>query len=247
MRFFIKSNPILKLIYFTLIFSIVFTCFKMLYADKTATTEDGKKVILKDDGTWKYVTSDDSKAQKDASSTKKGDVSTPAKPLSKDISVIASELKTGATSDFRNVNWGMSLAQVKKIENLKLLEEGKESLKYDYTLIGMKCNVLYNFKNDKLTAARYIIRQKHHDPALFNEDFIALKKHLKLMCGAPVNVQDIWKNEQFKSDKSKWGFAVSIGFLTRMVIWKTGKTKIVLQMEGQNHEIFLTIKYASLK
>ena len=242
-----KSNSILKPIYFTLIFFVVFTCIKMLYADKIATTEDGKKVILKDDGTWKYVTSDDSKAQKDASSAKKGDVSTPAKPLSKDISVIASELKSGVTSDFRDVNWGMSLAQVKKIEKLKLLEDGKESLKYDYVLIGMKCNVLYNFKNDKLTKARYTIKQKHHDPALFNEDFIALRKHLRLMYGAPVNVQDIWKNEQLKSDKSKWGFAVSIGFLTRMVIWKTEKTKIVLHMEGQNHEISLTIKYASLK
>ena len=245
MRIFKKSNPILKLIYFTLIFSMVCTCFTMLYADKNATTEDGKKVILKDDGTWKYAVSDDTGAKEDASSTKNEDVSAASKPLSKDFSVIANELKTGTISDFRDLKWGMSLAQVKKIEKLKLLEEDNVSLKYDYVLMGMQCIVLYNFENGILVSARYTLKQKHHDPALFNEDFDALRKHLSKMYGDPVNVQDIWKNDQFKSDKPQWGFAVSIGFLTRMVIWKTDETKIVLQMEGQNHEIYLIIKYAS--
>ena len=141
----------------------------------------------------------------------------------------------------------MTVAQVKQTEKLKLLEEGKESLKYDYTLIGMKCNILYYFKSGKLASARYTIQQKHHDPALFNKDFISLKKHLRLMYGAPATLQDNWKNDQFKSDETKWGFAVSIGFLTRLVTWRTGETKVALQMEGQNHEIFINIKYASLK
>ncbi|MFC1476728.1 hypothetical protein ACFL5S_02065, partial [Fibrobacterota bacterium] len=218
-----------------------------IYADKVATTEDGKKVILKDNGTWKYASPSEIEALKRTPSTKKADASSQAVQTSKDISTIVDELKTSTTDDFRSVRWGMTVAQVKQTEKLKLLEEEMESLKYDYTLIGMKCNILYHFKAGKLASARYTIQQKHHDPALFNKDFVSLKKHLRLMYGAPATIQDNWGNDQFKSDESKWGFAVSIGFLTRLVTWRTGETKVALQMEGQNHEIFINIKYASLK
>lgn len=241
----VKTLPVaVCLAIFSLIIIIGITS---IYADKVATTEDGKKVILKDNGTWKYASPGEIEALKRTPSTKKPDASSPVVTTSKDISTIVHELKTGTTSDFRKVRWGMSVAQVKQTEKLKLLKEGKESLKYDYTLIGMKCKIFYHFKAGKLTSARYTIQQKHHDPAIFNKDFITLKKHLRLMYGAPATIQDNWKNDQFKSDESKWGFAVSIGFLTRMVIWRTGETKVVLQMEGQNHEIFINIKYVSIK
>ena len=228
-------------------FSLILIGLTSSYADKVATTEDGKKVILKDNGTWKYASPSEIEALKRAPSAKKPDASSREIPTSKDISTIVDELKTNTSSDFRNVKWGISVEQVKQTEKLRLLEEGKESLKYDYTLIGMKCDILYHFKAGKLTSARYTIQQKHHDPALFNKDFVSLKKHLRLMYGAPATIQDNWKNDQFKSDESKWGFAASIGFLTRLVTWRTGETKVALQMEGQNHEIFITIKYASLK
>lgn len=64
------------------------------------------------------------------------------------------------------------------------------------------------------------------------------------MYRAPA-AQDLWKNDQFESDGSKWGFAVSIGFLTRMVTWRQKETGIVLKMEGGNHEIFISIRYAN--
>ena len=217
-----------------------------IFADKVATTEDGKKVILMDNGTWKYASPGEVEALKRAPSNEKTDAPSPEVPTSKDISTIVDELKTGTTADFRNVKWGMTVAQVKQTEKLKLLEEGKESLTYDYTLIGMKCNIIYHFKAGKLFSALYTIQQKHHDPALFNKDFVSLRKHLRLMYGTPATIQDIWKNDQFKPDESKWGFAVSIGFLTRLVTWRTGETRVTLQMEGQNHEIFINIKYASI-
>jgi hypothetical protein len=165
-------------------------------------------------------------------------------PTSKDITTIVDELKTATTSDFKNVSWGMSVTQVKRIERLKLIEEGKDFLKYDDALTGMNCDVIYYFTEEKLSSARYTIKQKHHDPALFSEDFVALKKHLCLMYGPYVSVEDKWNDDQFKSDESKWGFAVSLGFLTRSVKWKKAETDIVLLMAGQNHEIFMNIEYA---
>jgi hypothetical protein len=214
------------------------------YADKIITIDDGQKVILKDDGTWKYITNPRETETLKKAPYQENEDNTPAIPTSKDISTIVDELKTASPSDFKNTRWGMSEEQVKRIERLKLIEEGKDFLKYDYTLIGMNCNVIYYFTDGKLSSARYTMKQKHHDPALFSEDFIALKKHLLLLYGPCVSFKDIWQDDQFKTDESKWGFAVSLGFLTRLVTWKNGETEIVLRMAGQNHEIFINIEYA---
>lgn len=241
----VKSFP--GLVNLSFISLILITCSITTFADKAATTEDGKKVILKDDGTWQYAGPNNIENVRTTSPVKTTDASPSSVPTSKDISTIVDELKASTTFDFRNVKWGMTVAQVKQTEKLKLLKEENESLTYDHTLIGMKCNIIYHFKSGKLASARYTVQQKHHDPALFNMDFNALKKHLRLLYGNPITVQDNWKNDQFKSDESKWGFAVSIGFLTRMVMWRKSATRVVLQMEGQNHEIFINIKYSILK
>lgn len=46
---YMRSN----VLFFLLVFELLL--FNLIFADKFATTEDGKKVILKDDGTWEYV------------------------------------------------------------------------------------------------------------------------------------------------------------------------------------------------
>lgn len=39
----------------SVIFTLFIICILPLFADQTATTEDGRKVLLKDDGTWEYA------------------------------------------------------------------------------------------------------------------------------------------------------------------------------------------------
>lgn len=250
MIFLEKMKSALTPNYLTIIFFIVIIASQMISADRIATTKDGKKVILRDDGTWEYTTFSDTvtigNARK-ASSTNETKSSTPEKHSSRAVESLIDVLQQKKYKDFRDVNWGMTLAQVKEIEKLKLLGEDKESLKYDFVLLGMKCYVIYHFKENKLVDARYKIERDHYDPASFNKDFIALRKYCRKTYGGPISVQDIWKNDQYKFDESKWGFAVSIGFLTRTVIWREEETKIVLQMDGENHKIFIKIKFASLK
>jgi hypothetical protein len=160
---------------------------------------------------------------------------------------IADELNVNQDSDFRNVKWGMTLHQVKNKEKLKLIKEEKNLLEYEYTLIGMRCKVIYYFNNNLLTKAQYKIDRKHYNPANFNRDYMALKRYLIGLHGDPSIDQDNWHNDQYRSDKTKWGFAVSIGFLTRTAIWKNSRSKILIEMLGENHKAFINIKFTGLK
>ncbi len=262
----LKKDVLLKLMQCFLFMSLIVALFTVpIYTDQIATTKDGNKVILKDDGTWKKATpgdlkainnSDKSKSNQQSTSTdqkqgstdqKQGLTDQPQHISSEDITSLVNALESDKSSDFRSVSWGMTLAEVKKAEKLRFLSGDKKTLNYKYVLIGMNCQVIYKFKENKLVSAKYKIEQKHFDPALFNEDFEALKKYLIQVKGLPVSDQDIWKNEIYKSDKSKWGFAASIGFLTRFSIWKGKGTKINLQMNGGNHKTYIDIKYSSLK
>lgn len=228
-----------------MLFLLLFTI--SVYSEQMATTDDGKKIVLKDNGTWEFVVTP--KTKKNASATAKTGGTVNNKNNKKegtDFTSLVDELKSPTKGNFRSVRWGMTKVLVKKNEKLKLIKEKKNSLKYSYTLIGMKCAVQYYFTANKLTKARYSLKQQHHDPALFNRDYNAMKRYLAQIYGSPLSDENVWANEQFKDNKSKWGFAISIGFLKRIVKWKTTETNVVLKAEGVNHEIFINIEYEKL-
>lgn len=237
-----------------LLFCTVLSCMVIfsgsVLAEQIATTEKGQKVILLDNGTWKYVTNQDAIAMKLKTNT--GSETDPfAKTVPKREDGSASYIdviRKKNNVDFRDATWGMTRTQIKSLEKLKLLREVGDSLIYEYSLMGMNCLVIYIFNKDsKLLTGQYNIEQAHVNPALFNEDYDALKEYLRGLYGVPTSDQEIWKNETYKEDRAQWGFAVSIGFLSRYVAWKGSNAKIALQMSGENHKIFTSIKFTSLK
>jgi hypothetical protein len=213
-----------------------------------ATTEKGEKVILLDNGTWKAATGQDVVAIRlgAESKTKIDPLAQETKREEGSISYVEI-IRKNSGFDFRQATWGMSNVKVKASEKQKLIREVKDTLFYEYALMGMKCVVSYIFKENQFVSGQYSIEQEHVNPALFNEDYDALKQYLKGLYGMPVSDQDVWKNETYQNDPSQWGFAVSIGFLTRYVVWKGTFAKISLQMSGENHRIFTYIKFSSPK
>ncbi len=232
--------------YGSVIIGILFLCSAVLSADEIATVNDGRKVRLKSDGTWEYLSPQEAARADAQASTVEKTASSAEKSEGPSISNFVFELHASKSFDFRSVSWGMNKQQVKSAEKLKLIDEYKDSLKYDHEIQGIRCNVYYVFESDKLVSARYTMVRKHFDPADYNADFIALKKHLTQTFGPAASVQDFWNNEMYKDDETKYGFAVSIGFLTRTVNWKQERSKVLLQMEGINHEVFTNVKYSSV-
>ncbi|MBN1982270.1 MAG: hypothetical protein JW795_12120 [Chitinivibrionales bacterium] len=221
-----------------------------LSADQIATTENGKKVLLRDNGTWSDWDSTMQKKSTPLSAEKQRNyldqTSSTGNESPPQQSVYVDFVRSTGMSDFRKASWEMTKTLVKRSEDIQLIFESADTLKYKYILNEMNCTIIYCFKNDKLIAARYVIEQDHINPSQFNQDYYLLKKYLSSQYGGAVSQQDNWKNDLYQADTSRWGFAVSIGFLTRSAAWKGKSSKIILLMNGENHQINLSINYSSL-
>lgn len=207
-------------------------------AEMTATTESGKKVVLQDNGTWRFSETDASAApsalDKETSNSDNSRVR------------LVELIKNDARYDFRKVRWGMTKKEVIGIEDAKLVKNSGDTLIYEMQFLGYNCSVLYRFTKEVLWSALFLIQQPHVDPALFFRDYDELKKYLTPLYGNALSDKYDWKNEIYKTDKSKWGFAVSIGFLVCRTEWHNNRTRIELKITGGNHQISTDIEYSSL-
>ena len=232
-----------------------------------ATTEDGRKVLLKEDGAWKFATQSDLIAVKMMkSNTPENDRQdsrnepgqaggrVEMKGQTTDEPELAGFLdvvKGDKAFDIRKSIWGMEKGEVKKSEPLQLVREAPTSLEYKFKLIGIDSKIVYKFSPDKsgkarLTGAQYIIEQDDVNPARFFDDYKSLKSYLKQLYGFPVSDENNWTNDMYKADEKNWGFAISLGFLTCKAIWKNARTRTVLNLSGSNHILSTNIEYFSI-
>ena len=203
-------------------------------AGQIATTSDGKTVILEDNGQWHF-----------ASEKEKTHISR-EKPKEKRYTLI-DIVRHDQSFDFRNARWGMSPQDVIISEKAELVKAEKNKLEYKEVLLGYNCTVFYYFINQKLTHAEYIIHQPHVDPGQYIKGYEELKKYLIPLYGIAISENFDWKNDMYRGERSKWGFAISIGFLTCRTVWRNTTTQITLTITGGNHEISTDIEYTSLK
>jgi hypothetical protein len=228
-----------------------------------ATTEDGKKVLLNEDGSWKFATQSDiiavklmkppaSEEQKaDAQNDEPNSPRVQMKPHSSDEPDRAGFLdvvKGDKTFDVRKAMWGMEKAEVKRSETLQLMKETQNSLEYKFKLIGLDSKIVYKFSPDKsgrtrLSGSQYVIEQDDVNPAKFYEDYKSLRSYLRGLYGFPVSDENTWTNEMYKAEEKNWGFAISLGFLTCHASWKNTRTRITLNISGSNHILSTNIEY----
>ncbi|MBD3422438.1 MAG: hypothetical protein GF398_20175 [Chitinivibrionales bacterium] len=149
--------------------------------------------------------------------------------------------------EFRKAHWGATKGQVKSSEKAQLLHESADQLEYKHSLAGINCKVIYKFDNGKLSRGFYKIEQDHVDPNMFYADFESLVSYLSKIYGTPRARNFDWKNPMYKNDKSKWGFAISIGFLKCNVIWQFKNTKVDLNISGGKHSFNTMIEYSAGK
>ena len=200
-------------------------------AEQKAITADGKTVLLKDNGTWEYLSPEKKQPAPSQSS---------GAPSGGSLFEV---IKTSARYDFRSIKWGMNKKAVLAAEDARLLKNEGNSLSYEMSLFGYQCQVEYRFTAEQLTDAILHIRQEHIDPELFYQDYENLKQQLVPVFGENISNKCEWKNDMYRSERTKWGFAVSLGFLTCRTLWKTPRTTITLSIAGSNHQIMTTMEY----
>jgi hypothetical protein len=162
--------------------------------------------------------------------------------------ISAKELGVGS-SDFRKVNWGMSMELVKRSETAKFYpeEETDQILIYRTNIASLETFLSYYFVKDSLVKAKYLLDEKHSNKNLHINDFKTLKSKLKEKYGSPDDEDVIWRNDLYKDDSKDWGLAVSLGHLLYYATWETNGASIIVLLDGDNYTIRNQIEYISKK
>lgn len=142
------------------------------FCETIATTEDGKKIILHADGTWKP-------AQQEPISLK---------PDAEDF-------------DFRCAKWGFSQEEVKKAEKSAPIMEKDGNLAYSDKISNQECLAVYIFIGNKLVRSSYRIVERHTNNFDYLLDYQRLKDLLTQKYGKPKDSKHIWKNSLYKDGK----------------------------------------------
>ena len=145
----------------------------------------------------------------------------------------------------RGTQWGMSLDEVREIEEAKLIQEKPDRLIYDTKIADMDAFVIYTFHQDKLKDAGYIFHQDHSNKNVYIDDYDKTKNLLTKKYGNPDSAEVVWHNDLYADDPDQYGFAVSIGHLELISIWENDEQVIYCSLRGDNYTIAHTIRYDS--
>jgi len=146
---------------------------------------------------------------------------------------------------FRKTKWGMTPAEVKATEPLKVAEEKEGFLCYKTSVLGKNVFVVYFFTDNQLTRARYVLADSHSNKTDFITDYEDFKTILMKKYGNPAKDESFWKNDLYKDDYSDWGTAISVGHLIYFSTWNTSNTEINNMLMGENFDISCIVEYSS--
>lgn len=221
---------------------LILLCLAVLapaFGDEIATTVDGKKVILYDNGTWKYIT------RRKAIEAKFD----PSKivPVQLEITGMVKAVYRDSTADVRKLRWGMKTSRVKELETADFIGFAKDTMRFWENVDGFDNKISYIFENDTLVEAICLVSRKTIDPADYNREYINLRLYLENLYGAMLYEHNNFTNQMYKDKPNMWGFAISLGFLERRAIWQRGNTKTVVVSSGGGHAIDTQISMRQIR
>lgn len=149
----------------------------------------------------------------------------------------------GSTQDVRNVNWGMSMEQVRSKETASYLSIKGETMGFRGQVEGADALILYKFKDNKLQSVRCIFQQFYTEKNDFISAFKSLEQTLSAIYGAPFKSDSFWQNDRYRQDSSQHGLAVSLGDLDYVTRWDTPTTTVLHVLMGQNGQITHGLDY----
>lgn len=179
-------------------------------------------------------------------------VKSPSSSQSEDTVEMESEISE-TTFDFRGYKWGTSIDEIKQNEispdmvenvdygfsdNLLLIFNGKVS--------SYNATIFFEFDSDnKLVAGSYALDEEHTDDSGYYSDFTDLAKLYSKKYGTPRE-NDVWKNDLYKNDKTKWGFAAACGHALFSRYWEASDgSEIFIILQGDNFKANTAILYRS--
>ena len=149
--------------------------------------------------------------------------------------------------DFRKSKWGATKEEVQLSESAELIMEIDNALAYETKILTLSMLTVYYFdKAGRLYVAAYSSQETHSNDYLYYSDYESLVSAYTEKYGKPFGSQDKWSNNRYKNDKSEWGFAASMGYVTFTTEWKTKTTQIDVALKGDNYKCSLIVVYKPL-
>lgn len=154
---------------------------------------------------------------------------------------------TSKNPDFRDVNWGMSRDEVKKIEGADFIYDEGINLAYEGAEVStFDATIAFSFnKNDELCDAGYIFTHEHSNPTDYIIDYGDIQNKLIKKYGTPKEAEVVWKGDLWKDNPDEWGMAVLTGELEMYTIWRTEDVDLILTLTGDNYKESFTLTYQS--
>lgn len=154
---------------------------------------------------------------------------------------------------FRGYAWGTSLDEIKQdeitsdmIENVDYGMSGNTLVILNSKVSSYDASVLFEFDNDnKLISGGYSLAEEHTDDSGYYDDFIKLTSTYAKKYGLPEQ-SDVWKNNLYKDDVTKWGFAAACGHVSFLRYWDADDgSSISITLSGDNFEASTFVLYRS--
>ena len=158
------------------------------------------------------------------------------------------EAKDETSFDFRQVRWGMSIAQVEEAEKKMgttpiVHPDGKLGVKT--TLNGNGFFLAYYFLDDKLAKATYMLHENFVNKNNYVIAFEEIKSQLVEKYGNPEAEETVWSNNRYKDKPEDIGRAYSAGHVETYVMWENDKTDIEASINGEKFEVNVLVVYES--
>jgi len=164
------------------------------------------------------------------------------------VSMVAQvKLSWGDTYNFRFTKWGMTPAEVISSEKMDPIEKDEKMIKYKTQILDKNVELLYLFAQNKLIGASYRLDENYLNSERFIKAYARFKEELIKKYGPPNKEITNWKNDAFKSDRNKWGIALSLGYLEYFTFWETPGTTVSCGLKENNYYVLCSVEYWSVE
>ena len=164
------------------------------------------------------------------------------------VSMVAQvKLGWGDTYNFRYTKWGMTPEEVIASETMTPTAKDEKMVKYKTQILDKNVELHYLFAQNKLIGASYKLDEIYLNSERFIKTYARFKEELIKKYGPPNKEITHWKNDAFKSDRSKWGIALSLGYVEYFTFWETPGTTVSCGLKENNYYVLCSVDYRSME
>jgi hypothetical protein len=146
-------------------------------------------------------------------------------------------------ADFRDVEWGMSKAEVAGREGRQPDYEDEYMMAYIVDLLGSEFALGYMFYKDKLTNARYMLMDESVKGQEYFNLIESLNQGLINSYGEPSGHGILWLDSEYKNDTSNFRMAVKNGNVVVDREYETKNINVYFGVQGEDNEDLFFILY----